>query len=95
MYSVGVYRVSIFRLRLEPDLPDLCMESGWILPDDPATTGFFSNKIFIIHPRKYEARRTKRKLPSIYVTVLSSDGNHMYFRSVGSNFAPLIIKLTE
>ena len=30
---------------------------------------FSPTKIFIIHPRKYKARETKRKLPSTYLTV--------------------------
>ena len=32
---------------------------------------------------------------NISKSLLSSDGNHVYFRSVASNFARLIVKLIE
>ena len=42
--SLGMYRISIFRSRPEMDLPDLCIESGRILLDNPAGNGFLKSR---------------------------------------------------
>ena len=65
--------VEMFRTRCVPDqhfqnpagtgFNSIFIESDLILPDNPVITGFFCDKIFIIHPRKYEDRETKRNLP--------------------------------
>ena len=67
--SVGVYRISIFRIRPEPDLP--------------AMTGFFyNNKVLRFFARKCIARRTKRTVLSIYHPVfLFPDDKHFQVKS--------------
>ena len=92
---LGVYWISIFRIWPEPDLPDFRIESGLILPDNLAIIRFFCYRIFIIHPRKYKARERKKTAWNISNSLLSGDGNHMYFRFVISKCAHLIVKLIE
>ena len=67
--SVGVYRISILRIRSEPDLP--------------AMTGFFyNNKVLRFFARKCIARRTKRTVLSIYHPVfLFPDDKHFQVKS--------------
>ena len=59
-------------------------------------TRFLCNKNFH-NSSKYigSQRNEKETVLNIPNSLLSSDGNHMYFRSVFSNFAHAILKLIE
>ena len=73
-YRLGVCRIRIFRIRPVNPVPAGFYRIIRPLPD------FSVTKSFKIHPRKYEVRRTKRKILWIHPTVfLFSNDKHLLF----------------